>query len=80
MNPRIGNDPGLQMVVGGQHIKTQNVFNSSGDRAVDEIQLVGDIDQVEPSSGSFAWATKTLGSGQVIFFDMSGLPVLGDTI
>lgn len=80
IDPRLGTDSGLMMNIGAQTVKTERVYVSFASRVVDSIQVVGDIDDVEPSSGSFTWASKTLGNDQVVFFDMSNLPVIGDTV
>jgi hypothetical protein len=80
IDPRLLSDKGLMMVTGPQRIKTERIFVSGASRDVDAIQVVGDIDDIEESTGSFAWASKTLGNGQVIFFDMLSLPVIGDTV
>jgi len=80
IDPRLGTDHGLMMSIGSRFVKTERVYISFASRDVDTIQIVGDIDDIEPSSGSFAWASKTLGNGQVVFFDMSDLPVIGDTV
>jgi len=80
IDPRLGTDKGLMMTIGPQRTKTELVYLSFADREVDAIQIIGDFDAIEPSSGSFAWASKTLGNGQVVFFDMSALPVIGETV
>jgi len=80
IDPRLGTDKGLMMAIGPQHVKTELVYLSFAAREVDAIQIIGDFDAIEPSSGSFAWASKTLGNGQIVFFDMSALPVIGETV
>jgi hypothetical protein len=80
MDPRLGTDKGLMMSLGPQSVKVERVYASFASRVVDSVQVVGDIDDIEPSSGSFTWASKTLGNDQVVFFDMSNLPVIGDTV
>lgn len=76
--PRLGNDPGLLARLGAQTISSTIV--ATDNMLIDSIEIVGGFDDFEPSSGSFAWASKTLGSGQIVRFDMSNLPVIGDTI
>lgn len=49
-------------------------------RTVATITVSGDYNDVDDTSGSFLWATWTLGSGQIIRSDMSNLPAVGDTI
>lgn len=75
--PRIGNDKGLLMVLGPRKVKSTKVFCDN--MIIDSIELVGDIDDYEPSSGSFAWASKILGNAQIVKFDMSDLPVIGES-
>ena len=84
---RIGNDPGIQMKVGPQKIKTEIVTSSSSisgslsGRVVDDIEIKGDFDDYDDSSPhGMTWATKTLGNDQVIRYNMSSLPVVGDTV
>lgn len=65
----------------GPRKKTTQLINSTGvARTVDGIEIIGDYDTVDTVSGNYAYATKTLGSGQVVRIDMSDLPGLGDTV
>ena len=83
---RIGNDPGLQMRIGPQLVKTSNYPVGSGyapsDRTVSSIQLNGDFDDWDKTGSPYnmTWASKTLGNDQVVRFNMSNLPVIGDVV
>lgn len=80
---RAGNDPGLMMRIGPQRVKTKIIGgNISGGRVVSTIEISGDFDTWDTSGPNYntTWATLTLGSGQVVRFDMSNLPVVGDTV
>ena len=82
---RAGNDPGLQMLLGPQVLRTIPMGSSAslaGSRAVANIEITGDYDDWDQTGPAYniTWATKTLGNAQVVRFDMSNLPVIGDTI
>ena len=49
-------------------------------RTVTSIEVYGDFDFIETVSGDYEYATKTLGSGQVVTVDMTDLPKIGDTV
>ena len=86
MNPRVGNDPGLQMKVGPRNMKTTMVASggiyAAQDRDVSTIEVSGDYTAWDSSAppGDILWVTKTLGNGQVVKIDMSDLPRTGDTV
>ncbi len=75
---RVGNDPGLQMRLGAQRVKTTNMA-SAASRVVATIEVNGEYDAWD-SSTAILWVTKTLGNGQVVRFNMSNLPEVGDTV
>lgn len=80
---RLGNDPGLMMRVGPQIVKTKIMGgNISGGRVVATIEISGDFSAWDTSGPDYniTWATYTLGNNQVVRFDMSNLPVVGDTV
>ena len=78
---RIGNDPGLQMSLGPQTVET-TIMGSASSRVVANVELTGSYNDWDTAGPPYniTWASKTIGSGQVIKFDMSALPVIGDTI
>lgn len=82
-NLRIGNDPGLQMRVGPQTVNT-SIFGGhlAGGRVVADIQISGEYDNWDKTGAPYniTWATKTLGNSQVVRYDMSNLPTIGDTV
>jgi hypothetical protein len=83
MDLRAGSDPGLRLVIGPQEVKTIKVHTSGASgasRTVASINIIGDYDEIEEASGSFLWASKTLGNSQALRFDMSNLPAIGDTV
>ena len=49
----------------------------SADRTVTSIELIGNYDTAETSSGDYLWASWTSPSARV---DMSDLPAVGDSI
>ena len=88
LNPRLGTDQGLMMRVGPQKVETIKIVSTSSlagsGRVVDSIEVVGEFDDQDTGSPSgpynITWVSKTLGNGQVVRVDMSGLPVIGDTV
>jgi hypothetical protein len=50
------------------------VHTTSASRTVSTIEVVGDFDAIEASSGNFLYASWTEGNGQVVYMDMSDLP------
>jgi len=81
-----GNDPGLQMRLGPQTVKTDvypvSASYATGGRDIASVQVNGSIDDWDKTGSPYdiLWATKTLGSGQVVRFNMSNLPKNGDTV
>ncbi len=78
-------DPGLQMRVGGQIVRTTLLEMSEvdSDRVVDSIIVSGEYDVLEASlypPYDMTWATKTLANDQIIRFDMSNLPKTTDLV
>lgn len=56
-------------------------LNSTGTtRTVDAIEVIGDYDTIEASTGDYAWASLTVGDSSIIRVDMSDLPGIGDTV
>ena len=86
LHPRLGNDPGLQMELGPELVKTtilgSGTTTTLGSRVVAKIEITGDFDDWDKTGGAYniLWATKTLGSGQIVKFDMSNLARNGDTV
>lgn len=59
-------------------VDKQPIYNNTiADRDVAEIEVIGDFDSIETSSGSFTWAKWT---SPVATLDMSDLPSIGDTV
>jgi len=63
-------------------IDTRKIFGPSGlgSRTVDRIELEGNFSSCETSSSNYTWASWDLGNDQNALADMSGLPVVGDTV
>lgn len=57
--------------------KTTTLIYGSSNRTVSEIQVIGDFDSVETSSGNFVWVSWDKPS---IDMDLSDLPFVGDEI
>jgi hypothetical protein len=78
--PTAGTNTAIVCRVGPQTIKTQLFYTTSGSRVVSSIKIFGDYTAAETSTGSFTWATKTLGNSQVVRADMSNLPIVTDSV
>jgi thiamine pyrophosphokinase len=59
-----------------REVKKMNMYSAT-DREIATIEVFGDFDSVETSTGSFIWASWNRPS---VDLDMSDLPVVGETI
>jgi hypothetical protein len=59
-----------------REIKT-TLFYGVADREITDIEVIGDFDSIETSSGSYSWASWERPSLDV---DLSDLPYVGETI
>jgi len=83
-------DQTLKMRLGPQKVAIVNIassasiagISSGGDRVVSNIEIVGDFETYDESGPDFnlEWAQKTLGSEQIVKYDMSNLSKIGDTL
>jgi hypothetical protein len=83
--PNVNDDSGLQMRIGPQRLVTTILGSHAslaGSRQVSNIELVGDYDDYDQTGAPYnmTWATKTLGNDQVVRFNMSELPGIGDDV
>jgi hypothetical protein len=84
--PRVGNDPGLQPSFGPQLVKTTIIVSGSltamTNRTVAKVEVTGDYDSYDTTGAPYniLWASKTIGNGQIILIDMSGLASVGDSV
>jgi hypothetical protein len=73
-------DNGDSLRIGPRKKTTQLIHSTGVARTIDGIEIIGDYDAIDTVSGNYTYATKTLGSGQVVRIDMSDLPQLGDSV
>ena len=82
---QLAGDQGLRMLIGPQRIVTTIMGSHAslaGSRDVSNIELIGEYDDWDKTGAPYnmRWATKTLGNGQVVRFNMSELPGIGDEV
>lgn len=58
-------------------LNTQPIYKTGAARVIAEIEVIGDFDSIETSSGDFQWAKW---NSPAATLDMSDLPSVGDTI
>lgn len=78
------NTTGAYSRFGPQKVDTITVSSSSSlasSRVITDIELVGEYDDWDKASPyNMTWASRTLGDDQVLTFDMSNFPKIGETI